>query len=270
MGLAPSRSGRTMPKLSANLSWLFSELPFTQRFAAAAECGFKAVEYAWPAESPEQLAPLLKKHGLKQALFNLSAGPNPSDRGLAALPGREKDFDETVDRGIEMALALECPRMHVMAGMVKPGDDVAKMTQTYRSNLKRAAEKFAKHGLEICIEALNPRDNRGYFLSTSAQAIETIDAIGAPNVKFQFDIFHCQVAEGDLTGHINALKGRFSHVQIAGNPGRHEPNVGEINYEFVLKALDDSGYDGWVGCEYKPATTTREGLGWARPYGIKA
>ena len=259
-----------MIRLAANLSFLFNEMPFMDRFAAAGACGFKGVEYLFPYEhSPKDIAEALDDARVAQVLFNVGPGDwSAGERGIAALPGRERDFLEALDQGLEYAAVLRCPRLHVMAGLRPSGASLEEIERVYEANLRLAATRCAQRKVEVVIEPINHRDIPGYYLNTTRQAIAVIDRIAAPNLKLQLDLYHCQVTEGDLVHHIRALAGRFSHVQIAGNPDRNEPDTGEVNYTYVLEELDASGYDGWVGCEYRPKSGTREGLEWARAYGI--
>lgn len=261
-----------MIRLAANLSMLFTEVPFLHRFAAAAACGFKGVEFLYPYEHPaKNVAAALQEADLTQALFNAPPGNlEAGERGLAAIPGRERDFIMSLDLVMEYAVALHCPRVHVMAGIAPDGVSRDEMQRVYENNLRLAAVRFTRARLEAVIEPINHRDIPGYHLNTTQQAIETIKRVGMPNVKLQLDLYHCQITEGDLAHHVRGLAGRYTHVQIAGNPDRNEPDRGEVDYGYVLSVLDESGYDGWVGCEYRPRAGTVEGLGWAHPYGIDA
>ncbi|HKU96554.1 MAG TPA: 2-oxo-tetronate isomerase [Vineibacter sp.] len=261
-----------MLKLAANLSWLYQDIPFMARFAAAAGHGFTAVEFLFPYEfAAGDIAAELKKHRLTQALFNLPPGDwNKGERGLAALPGREAEFAAALETALQYAGALDCPRIHVMSGLIATGADLALMRRTYIDNLKRAADRTAKAGVTLCLEPINRRDIPGYFLNTTTEAAAVIAAVGAPHVKIQFDLYHCQVTEGDLVRRAETLLPLIGHVQIAGNPDRNEPDIGEANHLFVLDALDRLGWDGHVGLEYRPKTTTAAGLAWARKYGITA
>ncbi|HEY1729862.1 MAG TPA: 2-oxo-tetronate isomerase [Candidatus Baltobacteraceae bacterium] len=259
-----------MIKLAANLSMMFNEVPFLERFSAAGACGFKGVEFLFPYEHPPRdLAEALDDAKLTQALFNLPPGDWASgERGMAAIPGREREFAESIDVAIEYAAALRCQRVHVMAGLLPADASIEDCERVYESNLRLAASRLAQRRLEGVIEPINHRDIPNYFLNTTRQAIAVIERVGAPNLKLQLDLYHAQITEGDLVHHVRDLAGRYTHVQIAGNPDRNEPDVGEVNYLYVLEQLDASGYAGWVGCEYRPKNGTREGLGWARPYGI--
>jgi 2-dehydrotetronate isomerase len=259
-----------MPKFAANLSFIFQEIGFLDRFAAAAECGFKAVEYLGAYDHPpETVAALLEKNGLAQALFNMPPGDwAAGERGMAALPGREAEFRAGVDAALTYAKATKCRLVHAMAGLRPEGSDRAAAERTYVANLRYAAERAAPEGVTIIIEPINTRDIPGYFLNTTGQAMAVIEKVGHPNLQLQLDLYHVQIMEGDLAHHIRSLAGRYPHIQIAGNPGRHEPDVGEINYPFLFDLLDEIGYAGWIGCEYRPKSETRAGLGWAARYGI--
>ena len=264
-----------MPRFAANLSMLYNDVDFLDRFAAAARDGFKAVEYLFPyAYTPEQLAALLRQHGLQQVLFNAPPGDwDAGERGIACLPGREAEFREGIARAITYAQALQCPRIHVMAGLVPPDVDPATVRATYVANVRYAAEQAAAHGIQILLEPINGRDMPGFFLSRQDQAHALVAEIGATNVKVQMDLYHCQIVEGDLAMKIRQYlpTGNVGHFQIAGVPERHEPDVGEVHYPYLFQLLDTLGYDGWIGCEYKPARgaaphATRDGLGWLQPW----
>ncbi|ARP80440.1 hydroxypyruvate isomerase [Bordetella genomosp. 8] len=255
-----------MLKFAANISLLYNEYGFLDRFQAAAQDGFKGVEclfpYAWPAS---ELAVRLRDNGLTQALFNGPPGrEDAGERGLACLPGREAEFREGIERALEYAEALSCPRIHVMAGLAPADGDRAHLRETYVHNLAWAAEAAAKGGRDVMIEPINTRDIPGYFLNRQADAHAVIDEVGAPNLKVQMDLYHCQIVEGDLEMRIRQYlpTGRVGHMQIAGVPARHEPDLGEINYPHLFRVLEELGYDGWIGCEYRPANGTRAGLGW--------
>jgi hydroxypyruvate isomerase len=255
-----------MPKLAANLSMMFNEVPFLDRFAAASAAGFKGVEYLFPYDhEPQAVAGKLNAAGLAQALFNMPPGDwNAGERGIASLPGREAEFAAGVDRALAYAEALSCPLVHPMAGF--GASDDARAVDTYVANIRIAADRFAAAGRRIVLEPINHRDMPGYFLNTTAQAAVLIEKIDRPNVALQLDLYHAQISEGDLDKKIRALQPLTAHVQIAGNPARHEPNVGEVNYDYLLGVLDEIGYTGWIGCEYRPAGDTVAGLGWAKPY----
>ncbi|HUN47366.1 MAG TPA: 2-oxo-tetronate isomerase [Stellaceae bacterium] len=261
-----------MPKLAANLSMMFQEVGFLDRFAAAAAAGFRGVEFLFPYEFPAaEIADRLKQHGLTQALFNLPPGDfTNGERGIAALPGREQEYAEGIERGIEYALATGCKCLHAMAGLWPAERPKSEAMPTYVANLQRAADRAAKHGVTVLIEPINTRDIPGYYLNTSGQALQILKQVGRANAKLQLDLYHCQIMEGDLALHIKNLTGRFAHVQIAGVPERHEPDLGEVNYPYLFDLLDSTGYTGWVGCEYRPAGKTEAGLGWARRWGVEA
>ncbi len=260
-----------MPKLAANLSWLYQEVPFLQRFGAAASHGFKAVEILFPYEAPAQeITAELKKHGLTQALFNLPPGDwGKGERGVAALPGREAEFDAALDTALDYAETLECRTLHVMSGLIAPGADVTAMHRTFVSNLRKACDRTAGRDITLVMEPINRRDIPGYFTNTTDQVKRIIDEVGAPHLRLQLDLYHLQVTEGDLTRRTERLFPITAHVQIAGNPERHEPDAGEANHLHLLDVLDRLGYAGHVGLEYKPRTTTAAGLGWAKKYGIE-
>ncbi|MCD2511212.1 2-oxo-tetronate isomerase [Comamonas endophytica] len=258
-----------MPRFAANLSMLYQEVDFLQRFGAAARDGFQGVEYLFPyAHAPEELAALLRGHGLAQVLFNAPPGDwEAGERGLACLAGRESEFHAGIRQALEYAQALHCPRIHVMAGIAAA--QAADAHATYVANLRAAAALAAPQGITLMIEPINGRDMPGYFLQRQAQAHALLEEIGARNVQVQMDLYHCQVGEGDLASKLRQYLpgGRVGHLQIAGVPGRHEPDVGEIHYPYLFALIDELGYAGWVGCEYLPARgaapgATRGGLGW--------
>jgi hydroxypyruvate isomerase len=259
-----------MPKLAANLSYLFTEMPLIERFGAAASVGFRGVEILNPYElEPGAIAAELRKHGLTQVLLNTPAGDAAKgERGLAALPGRGTDFMASFERTLAYARATQCKRLHVLAGVPPNDRPRTEAEETYVANLRRAADGVANDGITLQLEPLNTRDAPGYFINTTGDTLRLIERIDRSNVALQFDLYHCQIMEGDLAAHVHALKGRFTHVQIAGVPGRHEPDVGEINYPYLLGLLDETGYQGWVSAEYRPRNGTLAGLGWARPWGI--
>ncbi|WP_027014265.1 2-oxo-tetronate isomerase [Comamonas composti] len=264
-----------MPRFAANLSMLYNELDFLDRFAAAAGDGFQAVEYLFPYDfAPEQLAERLHANGLQQALFNAPPGDwAAGERGLACIPGREAEFAQGMERAIDYARALGCPRIHVMAGIRPAGASEEMLRSTYVANMRRAAQLAAPHGIAILLEPINGRDMPGFFLNRQDQAHVLVAEIAKPNVRVQMDLYHCQIAEGDLAMKIRAYlpTGRIGHIQIAGVPERHEPDIGEINHGYLFQLLDELGYDGWIGCEYRPARGsvpqgTSQGLGWLKPW----
>ena len=257
-----------MPNFAANLSMLYNEHDFIDRFAAAAADGFRAVEYLFPyAYKKELLAAKLEEHGLTQALHNMPAGDwAAGERGIATIPGREEEFRASVITTIEYAGALGCRGVHRLAGIPPKRGPAVQARRTFVANLKHAAPEFAKAGILLVIEAINTRDIPGFFLNYSSQAIEIMDEVGSDNLQLQYDFYHMQIMEGDLVPTFRRLKDRIGHVQIADNPGRNEPGTGEIHYPFIFAALDEAGYDGFVGCEYKPKGETTAGLGWFAPY----
>ena len=252
-----------MPRFAANLAYLFLELPFLERFAAAAAAGFEAVEFPSPYDHPpQQLAEHLARHNLRQVLLNLPMGnAEAGDRGLAAVPGREVEFAESLELALEYARALDCPHVHVMAGIASSADPETAW-QTYIANLRLAADRAADDERAIVIEMINTRDMPGYFLHSIRDATRAIDAVHHPNLGLLLDVYHCQVLEGDLAVNIRNLMPVTRHMQIAGTPERHEPDVGEINYPYLFRLIDSLGYRGWIGCEYRPLGSTRQGLLW--------
>ncbi len=254
-----------MPKFAANLSFLFTDLPFGERFRRAAAAGFQGVEYLFPYDWPApELAAWLKAANVEQVLFNLPPGDwAAGERGLACLPHRRREFADSVELALNYAMVLDCPRLHCMAGLKRSGHDEAEMEATYIANLQFAADRLATIGATLTIEPINSRiDMPAYWLDDVNKALRMLDAIDRGNVKLQLDLYHAQIIQGDLARCIEANIGRIGHIQIADNPGRHEPGSGEINFPFLFDRLDRLGYDGWVGCEYKPLTTTEAGLGW--------
>jgi hydroxypyruvate isomerase len=257
-----------MPRFDANLTMLFNELDFLDRFEAASEAGFEGVEYLFPYAYPKhQLAELLQRHGLMQVLHNLPAGDwVRGERGIACLPDRVGEFQEGVGKAIDYAKALGCPQLNCLAGIAPAHVDPARCRATLTRNLRFAAQQLALAGIRLLVEPCNTRDIPGFFLNRSQQALDLIDEVERGNVALQYDVYHMQVMEGDLVPTIQRNLARIGHLQIADNPGRNEPGTGEINYAFLFKSIDRLGYRGWVGCEYKPARTTREGLGWAQSW----
>jgi hydroxypyruvate isomerase len=263
-----------MPKFAANLSFLFTEAPFPERFQRAAAAGFKGVEYLFPYEHPaSDIAEWLRANDLEQVLFNLPAGDwAAGERGLACLPQRRGEFAESVEQALDYAMVLDCERVHCLAGLSPKGTSCgaspvgfgeAELEATYIANLQFAADRFATIGSTVMVEPINSRiDMPGYWLDDVGKGFRLLAAVDRSNVKLQYDIYHAQIISGDLARTLEANIGRIGHIQIADNPGRHEPGTGEINYPFLFDLLDRLGYDGWVGCEYKPLTTTEAGLGW--------
>ena len=257
-----------MPRFAANLSMMYVEHPFLDRFAAAAADGFRAVEYLFPYEWPaEVLATSLAQHGLEQILFNAPPGDYArGERGIACLPGRDAEFRSGFERALDYAKALRCPRLHVMAGLVPDAGSRDALRATYLANLAWAAQKAADVAVDVLIEPINTRDIPGFFLNRQAEAHAVLAEVGAPNLKVQMDLYHCQIVEGDLATKLRTYlpTGRVGHLQIAGVPERHEPDLGEVNYDHLFGVVDALGYDGWIGCEYRPAGPTSAGLGWLR------
>ncbi len=255
-----------MPRFAANLTLLFGEVPFLERFAAARRAGFGAVEFVSPYEHPAaEVAAAARDAGVEVALFNLPPGDwGKGDRGMACDPARTAEFREGVERALAYARALSCPRLHAMAGIRPPGVPEPELRATYVANLRLAARALAAEGRTLLVEGINVRDMPGYYLTTSRQAFAILDEVGAPDVHYLYDVYHMQIMEGDLAPTIEARLPRIGHVQIADTPGRHEPGTGEINYRFLLRHLDRIGYRGLVGCEYRPLGRTEDGLGWMR------
>ncbi|WP_145555143.1 HPr family phosphocarrier protein [Yersinia canariae] len=257
-----------MPKFAANLSMMFTEVPFLDRFKAAKDAGFRAVEFLFPYDYPAaQLAEKLKEQNLQQVLFNTSPGNiHGGEWGLAALPGREKDARCNIDLALEYALALACPSIHVMAGVIPEGADRKKYQQVFVDNIRYAAGRFAEHNINVMIEALNPKIKPNYLFSSQYEALDLINLIERPNVFLQLDLFHAQIVDGNLSHLITEFAGRYGHIQIASVPNRHEPDEGEINYSYLFGLFDEVNYNGWIGCEYHPRAGTLAGLDWIRPY----
>jgi hydroxypyruvate isomerase len=258
-----------MPRLAANLSLLFPQIAFMDRFEAAARAGFRYVEYQFPYGwgSAAEVGERAREAGVEVVLHNLPGGDAArGDRGIACQPARVAEFREGVERAIEYARAAGCPRLNALAGIAPVEAAPELLFETLVENLRFAAGKLRAAGLTLLTEPANRRTIPGFFLNTSRQAIEVIDAAGAPNLQLQYDIFHMQIVEGDLAKTIERLLPRIGHMQLADVPDRHEPGTGEINYDFLLKEIDRLGYRGWIGCEYVPKGDTVEGLKWARPY----
>lgn len=255
-----------MTRLSANVSTLFTHLPFLERFQAASAAGFDAVECQFPYEfAPEQFAQHIRHAGLTCVLINAPPGA-AGERGIASLPGREREFQASIETAMRHAQACGARRVHVMAGLLPTGAERNLHLEVYISNIARAADLFAPLGIEVMIEPINTRDVPGYFLDGTAMAQQCIERAGRANIRLQFDVYHMQIMQGDLLRSIERLLPLIGHIQIADNPGRHEPGTGEISFERLLPAIDALGYEGHIGCEYNPAGDTLAGLGWARQW----
>ena len=274
-----------MPRFAANLLYLFTEVPFFERFELAAKCGFKAVEFHVPYDWPvKELSAALTANQLDMVLMDTQMGHwSGGERGYAAVLGKQAEFRASLDRTIEYASSLGCKTVHVMAGVVQPGMDRGAMEQVYIKNLATAAERFKPYGIRAVVEPINNRlgitpgqasyttqGMLGYLINTTEQAVKLIEQANHDNVFLHLDCYHMQLMEGHLAETLRLHMPHLQHVQIAGVPGRHEPDVGEINYPFIFDLLDELGYQGWIGCEYRPRTTTLVGLGWAAAYGISA
>jgi len=255
---------RAMPRFAANLSMLFDDVPFLDRFERAARAGFAAVEYQFPYPHPASaIRERLDANGLEMVLQNLPAGSSEAgDRGIACLPDRVDEFRRSVQTGIAYAKALGVPQINCLAGKAPPGADRALLRRTLVDNLRHAAHEFERAGLKLLVEPINHFDIPGFFINTAAQAIEVLDEVGAANAYVQFDIYHAQRMHGELSATIEKFLPRIAHMQLADNPGRHEPGTGEINYRFLFAHLDRIGYSGWIGCEYRPLGNTEAGLAW--------
>jgi hydroxypyruvate isomerase len=257
-----------MPRLAANLSMLFPQLGFLERFAAAAGAGFRGVEYQFPYAFPARaIGECAREAGLEVVLHNLPAGDAArGDRGIACLPQRVTEFRDGVERALEYALAAGCPRLNCLAGVVAPEAPRPVHFDTLVENVRFAAARLKRAGIALTLEAINTRTVPGFFIANTRQALEVLEAAGADNAFLQYDIFHMQIMEGDLARSIEHLLPRIGHLQLADVPGRHEPGSGEINFDFLLRHIDRIGYGGWIGCEYNPLGDTVEGLAWAKPF----
>ncbi len=256
-----------MPRFSANLGFLFTELPFLERFGEAAHAGFRAVEFPFAYDVPvREIVAQVDRHKLDVVLINAPPGDwNAGERGLASLEGREHEFSAGLVTALRYAQALRCPRLHVMAGTVAAGASDAERSQQrriYLRNLRFACEEAQEQGVTILIEPINPRDLPGYLLTTQSDAHARREEIGMPNLMVQMDLYHAQIVEGDLSEKIRRHLPHIGHIQIAGVPGRHEPDTGEVNYSYLFRLLDELKYAGFVGCEYRPERGTVEGLAW--------
>jgi hydroxypyruvate isomerase len=257
-----------MPQFCANLTMLWNELEFMDRFAAAAKAGFSGVEYLFPyAYDKHQLADQLRKYKLAQVLHNFPAGDwGKGERGIGCHPDRVGEFQDGVGKALEYAKALGCKQLNCLAGIAPAGIAPEKLRETFVNNLKFAAPKLKAAGIRLLMEPINTRDMPGFYLNHTQQALDLIREVGSDNLYVQYDIYHMQVMEGDLARTIEANLDLIPHMQLADNPGRNEPGTGEINYPFLFQHIDRIGYQGWIGCEYKPKTTTDAGLSWAKPY----
>ncbi|TSA18434.1 MAG: hydroxypyruvate isomerase [Betaproteobacteria bacterium] len=257
-----------MPRFAANLSMLYQEHAFLDRFGAAAKDGFKGVEFLFPYAHPAaDIRARLDDHGLTQALFNGPPGNwETGERGLASLPGRETEFRQSVERALAYARVLGNERVHLMAGLIRPGEERSRHRETYVGNLAYAAKEAASAGVTVVIEPINTRDIPGFFLNRQDEAHAVCAEVGAPNLKVQMDFYHCQIVEGDLAMKLRRHIAGVGHIQIAGVPDRHEPDQGEVDYPYLFGLMDGLGYAGWVGCEYRPRAGTSAGLGWLRPW----
>ncbi len=257
-----------MPKFAANLTMLFTERPFLDRFAAAADAGFEAVEFLLPYDFPKhEIMHAVQSNGLQVILHNLPCGNwAGGDRGIGCLPNRMAEFRAGVARAIDYAQELGCPRLNCLAGILPAGTDPADAHATLVENLRFAASELHRAGLQLVLEPVNTRDIPGFFVTRTKQAIAILNEVGAPNLSLQYDIYHAQVMEGDIVRTMEANWSRIGHIQLADNPGRGEPGTGELNFPFLFDRIDALGYDGWIGCEYKP---TDAGLAWFAPFQSK-
>jgi 2-dehydrotetronate isomerase len=254
-----------VPNFAANLTLMFPDAPFPERFARAAKAGFRAAEFLFPYDhTPGEVAAWLKENRLENVLFNLPPGDwAKGERGLTSVPGREEEFKAGVAKAIEYAKVLGTKRLHPMAGLLTPAGAAAHQ-EVYIKNLRYAAREFAKHSLTAVIEPINTRDIPGFFLNRQDQADAAREAVGEPNLKIQMDIYHAQIVEGDVSVKLRKYMPHIAHMQIASVPDRHEPDEGELNYKHLFALIDALGYDGWIGCEYRPRARTEDGLGWMK------
>ena len=257
-----------MLKFSANLTMMFNEVDFPDRFERASGAGFKGVEFLFPyAWDKEELAEKLEKYGLEMVLHNLPAGDWPAgERGIACLPDRVGEFQEGVGLAIKYAKVLRCPRLNCITGLTPKEVPAEKVRQTLVDNLRFAATALEKEGITFLVEALNNHDIPGFYLTHTQDVLQLIEEVNHPNLWLQYDIYHMQIMEGNLTRTILDNLARIRHIQLGDNPGRHEPGTGEINFTNLFRFIDEAGYDGWIGCEYKPAGVTEDGLDWVKPY----
>ena len=257
-----------MLKFNANLTMMFNEVDFPDRFERASGAGFKGVEFLFPyAWDKEELAEKLEKYGLEMVLHNLPAGDWPAgERGIACLPDRVGEFQEGVGLAIKYAKVLRCPRLNCITGLTPKEVPAEKVRQTLVDNLRFAATALEKEGITFLVEALNNHDIPGFYLTHTQDVLQLIEEVNHPNLWLQYDIYHMQIMEGNLTRTILDNLARIRHIQLGDNPGRHEPGTGEINFTNLFRFIDEAGYDGWIGCEYKPAGVTEDGLDWVKPY----
>ncbi|MBJ9241033.1 hydroxypyruvate isomerase [Citrobacter braakii] len=253
-----------MAKFAANLSMLFTEYPFIERFAEASHAGFQGVEYLFPYDFPaNELAAQLNQYNLTQVLFNLPAGNwSEGERGIACHPDRVAEFQKGVDLAIEYAQTLHCRQVNCLAGKHPGGYSVEQCHETLVNNLRYASDKLAAAGITLVLEAINTCDTPGFFVNNTQQVLNILQNVNHPNLRYQYDIYHMQIMEGNIANTITQYKEKIGHIQLADNPGRHEPGTGEINYTWLLNYIDKIGYQGWIGCEYVPSTTTAESLAW--------
>lgn len=256
-----------MPNFSANLTMLFTEVDFLDRFERAARAGFTAVEFMSPyVYEAGELAAKLERHGLTQVLFNLPVGRwDAGERGIAVLPDRVGEFQEGVGHAIEYAKVLKCSRVNCLVGLT-PNLPEKRIRKTLVNNLRFASKMLARENIRLLVESINTRDIPGFYLSSTGQALSLIKEVDHPNLFYQYDAYHMQIMEGNLTETIRNNLDKIAHIQIADNPGRHEPGTGEINYPNLFRFIEEAGYNGFIGCEYRPLKTTEEGLEWMRPY----
>ncbi|MCA0431847.1 MAG: hydroxypyruvate isomerase [Proteobacteria bacterium] len=259
-----------MPKFAANISLMFPEVPFLERFAAARSAGFKAVEFQFPyAFAVKDIADRVKDNGLEVILFNLPPGDfDKGERGIACLPGREDEFRSGIGRMLEYAKAVNCRKINCLSGIKPQGLDREAALGTLASNLAIAADALGKEGVQLLVEPINVVDIPGFLLNRSSDGIAMLDRVGSSNIWLQYDVYHMQRMEGEISATVQRLLPRIGHIQIADAPQRFEPGTGEVNYRHVLNHIDAIGYTGWIGCEYKPRTTTVEGLRWIADHGF--
>jgi hydroxypyruvate isomerase len=259
-----------MPRFAANLTMLFTEYPFVERIDRAAEAGFQGIEFLFPYEEDvEAISAALTRNGVQQVLFNLPAGNFAGgERGIANDPSRKEEFREGVARALEIAAKLECPKLNCLSGLALNDVSLEEQWTTLVENYQYAAEETAKAGVLQLVEPINTFDMPGFMVSTTGQGRQLLDEVGHENLKLQYDVYHMQRMEGELIGTMKANLDHIAHIQIADNPGRHQPGTGEINYPFVLRQIDEMGYDGWVSLEYVPDGPTAETFGWLKEWGF--